>query len=215
MDRFPNHPQALQLLPLVARLANNQTLARTYFEKAVTQFPQYALTQAQYGLFLVSIGNLDDGIARFNQAIAQDPKLPAGYAGLAHAYAKKGDIAKAREAADKARELGFTGRLPLRSIEAVLVVEEFVTAARTIVSPLVVHIVRRLAVGGMENGLVNLINHMPGNRYRHAIVCLTEATDFKDRIDNKAIPVIELEQTNGHDPRIHLRVWKHVASAWR
>jgi sugar transferase (PEP-CTERM/EpsH1 system associated) len=81
-----------------------------------------------------------------------------------------------------------------------------VTAARTIVSPLVVHIVRRLAVGGMENGLVNLINHMPGNRYRHAIVCLTEATDFKDRIDNKAIPVIELEQTNGHDPRIHLRV---------
>ena len=82
------------------------------------------------------------------------------------------------------------------------------TAARTIVSPLVVHIVRRLAVGGMENGLVNLINHMPGNRYRHAIVCLTEATDFKDRIDNKAIPVIELKQTNGHDPRIHLRVWK-------
>ena len=82
------------------------------------------------------------------------------------------------------------------------------TAARTIVSPLVVHIVRRLAVGGMENGLVNLINHMPGNRYRHAIVCLTEATGFKDRIDNKAIPVIELKQTNGHDPRIHLRVWK-------
>ena len=82
------------------------------------------------------------------------------------------------------------------------------TAARITVSPLVVHIVRRLAVGGMENGLVNLINHMPGNRYRHAIVCLTEATDFKDRIDNKAIPVIELKQTNGHDPRIHLRVWR-------
>ena len=38
LDRFPNHPQALQLLPLVARLANNQTLALTYFEKAVTQF---------------------------------------------------------------------------------------------------------------------------------------------------------------------------------
>ena len=112
LDRFPNHPQALQLLPLVARLANNQALARSYFEKAVTRFPQYALTQAQYGLFLVGIGNLDDGIARFNQAIAQDPKLAAGYAGLAHAYVKKGDITKAREATDKARELGFTGRLP-------------------------------------------------------------------------------------------------------
>ena len=112
LDRFPNHPQALQLLPLVARLANNQTLARTYFEKAVTEFPQYAFTQAQYGLFLVSIGNLDDGIGRLNRSIEMDPKLPAGYAGLAHAYAKKGDIAKAREATDKARELGFTGRLP-------------------------------------------------------------------------------------------------------
>jgi tetratricopeptide (TPR) repeat protein len=112
LDRFPNHPQALQLLPLVARLANNQALAGTYFEKAVTQFPQYALTQAQYGLFLVSIGNLDDGIGRLNRSIEMDPKLPAGYAGLAHAYAKKGDIAKAREATDKARELGFTGRLP-------------------------------------------------------------------------------------------------------
>jgi sugar transferase (PEP-CTERM/EpsH1 system associated) len=49
---------------------------------------------------------------------------------------------------------------------------------------------------------------MPGNRYRHAIVCLTEATDFKDRIDNKTIPVIELKQANGHDPRIHLRLWR-------
>jgi tetratricopeptide (TPR) repeat protein len=112
LDRFPNHPEALQLLPLVARLANNQALARTYFEKAVTQFPQYALTQAQYGLFLVSIGNLDDGIGRLNRSIEMDPKLAAGHAGLAHAYLKKGDIAKAREATDKARELGFTGRLP-------------------------------------------------------------------------------------------------------
>src|SRR5262245_52787922 len=59
----------------------------------------------------------------------------------------------------------------------------------------------------MENGLVNLINHMPANRFRHAIVCLTEATDFKDRISNKAIPVIELKQTSGKDLRIHIRVW--------
>ena len=60
----------------------------------------------------------------------------------------------------------------------------------------------------MENGLVNLVNRTPENRYRHAIVCLTEATDFKKRINNKTIPVIELKQTNGHDPRIHLRVYR-------
>jgi hypothetical protein len=27
--------------------------------------------------------------------------------------------------------------------------------------PLVAHVIHRLDVGGMENGLVNLINHMP------------------------------------------------------
>jgi Tfp pilus assembly protein PilF len=112
LDRFPNQPQALQLLGMVAGLAKNQALAITYFEKAVKQFPQYALTHAQYGLFLVSSGNVDEGLEQFNQSIAIDPKLAAGHAGLAHAYAKKGDMTKAREAADKARELGFTGQLP-------------------------------------------------------------------------------------------------------
>ena len=51
LDRFPNQPRALQLLPLVASLSKNQGLAVTYFEKALRQFPQYALTHAQYGLF--------------------------------------------------------------------------------------------------------------------------------------------------------------------
>src|SRR5207344_2209514 len=35
--------------------------------------------------------------------------------------------------------------------------------------PLVAHLIHRLDVGGLENGLVNLINHMPAERYRHAI----------------------------------------------
>ena len=112
LDRFPNQPRALQLLPLVASLSKNQALAVTYFEKAVRQFPQYAITHAQYGLFLISNGNLDQGIEQFNQSIAIDPRSAAGHAGLAHAYAKKGDMTKAREAANKAREFGFTGQLP-------------------------------------------------------------------------------------------------------
>jgi len=112
LDRFPNNPQALQLLPMVARLAKNQSMAISYFEKALKQFPQYAITHAQYGLYLVSNGNVDEGLEQFKQCIAIDSKFAAGHAGLAHAYAKKGDLTKAREAADKARELGFTGQLP-------------------------------------------------------------------------------------------------------
>jgi predicted Zn-dependent protease len=112
LDRFPNHPVALQQLGMVAQMTNNTAVAMTYFERAITLFPKYALTQAQYGLFLVSTNNIDSGIEHFNRSIEIDPKLPAGYAGLAHAYAKKNDLEQARQAAKKARELGFTGKLP-------------------------------------------------------------------------------------------------------
>ena len=34
--------------------------------------------------------------------------------------------------------------------------------------------VYRFAMGGLENGVVNLINRLPAERWRHAIVALTE-----------------------------------------
>jgi sugar transferase (PEP-CTERM/EpsH1 system associated) len=75
-------------------------------------------------------------------------------------------------------------------------------------TPLIVHVVQRFAIGGMENGLVNLINHMPEERYRHAILCLNTATEFKNRICSKEVPIIELGQTPGHDFAVHWRFWK-------
>ena len=48
--------------------------------------------------------------------------------------------------------------------------------------PLVAHVVYRFDTGGLENGVVNLINHMPEDAYRHAVVALTEVTDFAQRI---------------------------------
>jgi tetratricopeptide (TPR) repeat protein len=112
LDRFPNHPVALQQLSMVAQMTKNLALATSYFEKAVALFPQYALTRAQYGLFLMSANNVDGAIENLKQSIEMEPKLSAGYAGLAHVYAKKGDLEQAREAAKKARELGFNGKLP-------------------------------------------------------------------------------------------------------
>ena len=41
-----------------------------------------------------------------------------------------------------------------------------------------VHVVYRFDTGGLENGVVNLINHMPAGAYRHAVLALTEVTDF-------------------------------------
>jgi predicted Zn-dependent protease len=89
LDRFPNHPMSLQQLSMVVQMTKNTTLAMNYFEKTITLYRQYALTQVQYGLFLVSTNNIDAGIERLTQATEMDPKLPTGHAGLAHAYAKK------------------------------------------------------------------------------------------------------------------------------
>jgi sugar transferase (PEP-CTERM/EpsH1 system associated) len=72
--------------------------------------------------------------------------------------------------------------------------------------PLVAHLIQRLAIGGLENGLVNLINHMPEERYRSAIVCLADATDYVRRITRKTVPVIELHQRAGQDFVVHWRL---------
>ena len=68
----------------------------------------------------------------------------------------------------------------------------YATQAGDIQPPLIMHIIQRLAVGGLENGLVNLLNSMPPARYRHAIVCLTDCTDFRERIRDKHVPIIAL-----------------------
>ena len=39
--------------------------------------------------------------------------------------------------------------------------------------PLIAHVVYRFAVGGLENGVVNLINQMDARRWRHLVVSLT------------------------------------------
>ena len=60
--------------------------------------------------------------------------------------------------------------------------------------PLIAHVIHALGVGGLENGLVNLINRMPADRYRHAILCMTEYTDFRSRIRRDDVEVIALRR---------------------
>lgn len=74
--------------------------------------------------------------------------------------------------------------------------------------PLVVHIIDRLMVGGMENGIVNLINHSPPRRYRHAIVCLRGYSDFRDRIKRDNVSVYSLGKRPGKDVRAYISLWQ-------
>ena len=64
--------------------------------------------------------------------------------------------------------------------------------------PLVVHVMYRFDVGGLENGVVNLINRMPADAYRHAVLALTEVTDFRRRIARDDVEFISLAKPPGH-----------------
>jgi len=74
--------------------------------------------------------------------------------------------------------------------------------------PLVVHIIHSLGTGGLENGLVNIINRTPPERYRHAIVCLTESGEFAGRITVPGVEVVALHKRPGHDLGLYWRVWQ-------
>lgn len=79
--------------------------------------------------------------------------------------------------------------------------------------PLIVHIIHRLDYGGLENGLVNLINRMPSERYRHAILCLTDYNPvFRRRIQRPGVAVFALHKRAGHDLGLYGRCWSRL---WR
>jgi len=65
-------------------------------------------------------------------------------------------------------------------------------------SPLIAHIVFSFRVGGLENGMVNLINRLPASQFRHAIISLTDADPaFVARISRPDVQVVELHKPPG------------------
>ena len=74
--------------------------------------------------------------------------------------------------------------------------------------PLVAHVVYRFDVGGLENGVVNLVNRLPPECYRHAIIALTEITDFRTRILRDDVAFIQLRKAPGHGYRLFPRLYR-------
>ena len=74
--------------------------------------------------------------------------------------------------------------------------------------PLVVHLLHRFDTGGLENGVVNLINHMPADAYRHMVVALTSVTDFRQRLRRQDVRCIALNKGPGHGLRLYPALWR-------
>lgn len=64
--------------------------------------------------------------------------------------------------------------------------------------PLILHVLYRMDTGGLENGVVNLINRMDPGAYRHAVLALTEVTDFSRRVQVPDVQFIALNKPPGH-----------------
>lgn len=73
---------------------------------------------------------------------------------------------------------------------------------------LIAHIIFRLDVGGLENGLVNILNGLQQDKYSHAIICLKGYSDFKDRIKNSNVEFYDLDKREGKDIGCYFRLWK-------
>lgn len=74
--------------------------------------------------------------------------------------------------------------------------------------PLIVHLTYILDFGGLETLIVEAINKMPVDQYRHAIVCLTRFTDFRHRITRPGVEVYALDKQPGLGLGTHASLWR-------
>ena len=83
--------------------------------------------------------------------------------------------------------------------------------------PLVLHLLYRFDTGGLENGVVNLINHMPASAYRHTVAALTEvAPEFSRRVERDDVDFISLHKPPGHGAKLYpqlLRLFSELRPA--
>lgn len=74
--------------------------------------------------------------------------------------------------------------------------------------PLIAHVLYRLDTGGMENGVVNLINRMPAEFCDHAVITLAGATEFARRIQRADVAIHSIDKKPGKDPAAFLRLYR-------
>jgi len=72
----------------------------------------------------------------------------------------------------------------------------------------VTHVVYSLDVGGLENGLVNIVNDEAAD-FTHAIICVTRAGPLRARL-RRDIEVFELGKQPGHDLKAFVRLIRLV-----
>ena len=72
---------------------------------------------------------------------------------------------------------------------------------------LLCHVIHRLDHGGLEHGLVKLVNALPAEDFRHVIVTLAGAGALRDQL-HPGVRVIDCPKRPGQDPGLQWRLWR-------
>jgi sugar transferase (PEP-CTERM/EpsH1 system associated) len=76
-------------------------------------------------------------------------------------------------------------------------------------APLVLHVLYRFDTGGLENGVVNLLDRMPGESFRHAILAIDKVVpEFAARLRRDDIGLFALNKPPGHALKLYPRIWR-------
>jgi sugar transferase (PEP-CTERM/EpsH1 system associated) len=73
----------------------------------------------------------------------------------------------------------------------------------------VAHVLYRFDTGGLENGVVNLINRLPADRFRHAVVALDRVVPgFASRVTQPGVEFISLHKPPGPTVKFFPRLFR-------
>lgn len=79
----------------------------------------------------------------------------------------------------------------------------------------IVHVVFSFHTGGLENGVVNLINHLPTDQFEHIVVSLTSSSpSYRARVQHRDVEFIDLQKPPGHGFKVYprlLRLFRELA----
>lgn len=74
------------------------------------------------------------------------------------------------------------------------------------------HVLLSLRPGGLENGVVNIANRLPRDRFRSSVCCLQQSGDFSQRL----APDVDLRAfglQRGNDPLLPFRLARHLRAS--
>lgn len=86
--------------------------------------------------------------------------------------------------------------------------EREITSHRRDPRILVAHVVNQFDVGGLENGVVNIVNGLPDNEFRHAIIAMTDRTALRGRLQRQDVPVRTVAKRPGKDFGAYARLYR-------